>query len=239
MKALLGQSILILVLSSACFAFLSITTDLFDLRHSIEHFSLRLQTTGPPTEPISISGQPSDQKASEKRPPGPASTSQTKAPEPSEQKPAEEKPTAIQEVSQPASPSTPRPIVERGYDQLAVLGRETAGYGLYSYGVLTAPSPRSAAFLGEIFRSIPPTGDSAAVKAQVNIFYIPTRKDKVADLVGLVTASRDGQLKLAGRYSEAIYDYKMARAILNHLCNPPPNPMKGQAKAKCREAHIF
>jgi hypothetical protein len=133
----------------------------------------------------------------------------------------------VPEVKAPEVKPPQQTILATGYDQLRGLGREAAGYGLYSYGVLTSASPRSAVFLGELFKSIPSIN---AATAQLNIFYIPTKKEKVADLAALVEASRNDQAKLAVRYSEAMYDYKMARAILNHLCNPPAKAMTSLCK---------
>ena len=121
-------------------------------------------------------------------------------------------------------------MLERSYDQLKGLGREAPGYGLYSYGVLTVASPRSAAFLNELFKSIPSIGDARAAKSQLNIFYIPTKSGTVIDLAALVETSRGDQTKMAVRYSEAMYDYKMARAILNHLCSPPAKAMTSVCK---------
>jgi hypothetical protein len=117
-------------------------------------------------------------------------------------------------------------ILETGYGHLQGLGKEEAGYGLYSYAVLTSPSSRSAAFLGEIFKSIPPIEDTAASRAQLNIFYIPIKKEKMADFPDLLQSSGNEQTKLGAGYSEAFYDYQIARAILDHVCNPPTEAMK-------------
>lgn len=117
-------------------------------------------------------------------------------------------------------------ILETGYSQLQGLGKEEAGYGLYSYAVLTSASSRSATFLGEIFKSIPPIEDTAASRAQLNIFYVPIKTDKAADFADLVKASGNDQAKLGAGYSEALYDFKMAHAILNHVCNQPAKKMK-------------
>jgi hypothetical protein len=252
MKALVGQWVVVIILLCASFAFVSSAADWFDLRRAIEHLPLWRETTLASARPNSASARPQEQKPraplvghepAEQKPaeqkPGEQKSVEAKPPElqqTPEPKPAREMPIAIQEVSQPASSPEPRPILETGgdqrpgYDQLKGLGQETAGYGLYSYAILTAPSSRSAAFLSEILRSIPPIGDTAAGGVQLNIFYIPTKKDKVSDLTTLAAASRGGPLKLAARYSEAMYDYKMARAILNHLCYPPPKPMKDLCK---------
>ena len=254
MKELFSTSVLIILLSCASFAFLSSTTGWFDLRHSIERFHLWGQTTVTQAASNSVSEQLPEQKVSEKKPsekkvseqkvleqrtveptvPEPKVPEQKAAEQTSpeqkapEQKPIEVQPPVIREIS--AAPSSPPAISEAGYDQLRGLGWERRGYGLYSYGILAAPSPRSAAFLSELLRSTPQIGDAATTRTQLNIFYIPTKKDKVADLAALVTASHDSQMKLAARYSESMYDYKTARAILSHLCNPPANPMKSLCK---------
>jgi hypothetical protein len=123
------------------------------------------------------------------------------------------------------------PILETGYEQLTGLGDEAAGYGLYSYGILTHASPRSAAFLGEIFKSLPPIAETGgAARAQLNIFYIPTIKGGAGGLADLVKPSRDDLAKLAARYTKEMYDYSMAQAILRHVCNPPAKTIEGLCK---------
>jgi hypothetical protein len=121
-------------------------------------------------------------------------------------------------------------ILETGYSELQGLGREEKGYGLYSYAVLTSSTPRSAAFLGEIFKSIPPIEDTAASRAQLNIFYVPIKSDKAADFANLLKASGNDQTKLGGGYADALYDYQMARGILDHVCDPPAETMKELCK---------
>ena len=74
-------------------------------------------------------------------------------------------------------------ILATGYAQLADPGKEDAGYGLYSYAVLTSHSDQTSAFLGEIFKSIPPIEDTVAQQRTPSrsernwIFFIcPLRK---------------------------------------------------------------
>jgi hypothetical protein len=220
MKQFLGQAILVVILACASSALVGAMTGWIDLgnlttAHTRQSVSNAISATPlpeqKPSEPIPTIAGPVAAAAK------PSTIAQN---------------TPAQEVTAPVAKASQQAILETGYDQLSGLGKEAAGYGLYSYGVLTAASPRSAAFLGEIFKFIPSIDDNAAARGQVNIFYIPTKSGKVADLAALVEASRDDQTKMAGRYSEAMYDYKMAKAILNHVCNPPAKTMKGL----CREA---
>ncbi len=76
--------------------------------------------------------------------------------------------------------------IEIGYSQLPELGKEEAGYGLYSYAVLSSNSDRSAAFLAEVFKSIPSIQETAAKRAQLNIFYVPIKKEKSNDFADAV-----------------------------------------------------
>ena len=231
MKELFGQALLVVVLLCASVALVGSMTGWIDFRRLIENLPSPLTATHlQRSVSNSVSSQPTpDQKVQRPNP------SEPKAIEPAPAAvhvapPSVEQKAPVQEVL-PAEVQRPRQaILETGYDQLKGLGKEANGYGLYSYGVLTVASPRSAAFLAEIFKSIPSIGDAAAARAHLNIFYIPTKKDKVADLAALVEASRDDQTRMAVRYSEAMYDYKMARAILNHLCNPPPKPITSLCK---------
>jgi hypothetical protein len=233
MKELFGQAILVVILVCASAALVGGMTGWIDIRPFIASYS----PLPAPTRPQQSSSNsvpappPPEQKAPE---PKPVIRELTAAPNerpvaPAEPQTIELKP-AETGVRAPEVKPPQRAILETGYDQLRGLGREAAGYGLYSYGVLTAPSPRSAAFLSEIFRSMPSIGDANAARSQLNIFYIPTKKEKVADLPALVEGSRDDQMKFAVRYSEVMYDYKMARAILSHLCNPPTKAMTSLCK---------
>jgi acylphosphatase len=123
--------------------------------------------------------------------------------------------------------SKPR-ILDTGFSELQKLGKEESGYGLYSYAVLTSDSARSAAFLGEIFKAIPSVGDTGVPKrAQLNIFYIPIKADKSNAFTELsAKTSGDEKAKLGAEFTKSFYNFKMARAILNHVCNPPANNMK-------------
>jgi hypothetical protein len=228
MKELFGQAVLVIVLVFASIALVGGMTGWIDFQRLVESHPLPMTATRPQQSASTfVAAQPPpklkapeqktpEQKVPEPRPATPAPAAAPAAPQTVELKPPEP------EVKVPELKPPQQAISAPGYDQLRGLGREAAGYGLYSYGVLTTTSPRSAAFLSELFKSIPSIN---AATAQLNIFYIPTKKEKVADLAALVEASRSDQTKLAVRYSETMYDYKMARAILNHLCNPPAKAM--------------
>ena len=112
-------------------------------------------------------------------------------------------------------------ILETGYSHLAELGKEADGYGLYSYAILPSDSNRAARFLGEVFREIPSIGNTSAQPAQANIFYIPLRKDKEADFMAMLQRPGRDAVRLGAEYTKSFYDYRMARALLNHVCNPP------------------
>jgi hypothetical protein len=124
--------------------------------------------------------------------------------------------------SRPAPTASARPrILETGTSHLAELGKEVDGYGLYSYAILPSDSNRAALFLSEAFKEIPSIGDTSARPAQLNIFYIPLRKDKQADFAAMLRAPGRDAAKLGAEYTKSFYDYKMARALLDHVCNPP------------------
>jgi acylphosphatase len=132
-------------------------------------------------------------------------------------------------ISKPISKPTGKlRILDTGYSELQKLGKEEAGYGLYSYAVLTSDSARSAAFLGEIFKAIPSVGNTGVPKrAQLNIFYIPMKADKSNSFTPLsAKTSGEESTKLGAEFSKSFYNFKMARTILNHVCNPPANNMK-------------
>jgi hypothetical protein len=133
-------------------------------------------------------------------------------------------------------------ILETGYSQLSELAKEEPGYGLYSYAVITSDSNRSVTFLNEIFKSVPPINDTAAARAQLNIFYIPLKSDKAAEFAQSVKSSQNDTdpSKLGPAYTRSFYDYKMGRAILNHVCNPPADPIREICKGDLsRGPYIF
>jgi hypothetical protein len=121
----------------------------------------------------------------------------------------------------PPAPSVVR-ILDTGYERLRELGSEQKGYGLYSYILIPAASSASAALLHEIFKVIPHIRSTGALPSQLNILYIPFQNGKDADFVRAQAAS----LNLSITYLDAFYDYQMARAILNNLCNPPAAKME-------------
>jgi hypothetical protein len=141
---------------------------------------------------------------------------------------------AARDVGRSAEPRDGRQLLEKslprltilatGYSQLPEMGKEEPGYGLYSYAVLTANSNRSAALLKEIFESIPRIEDSAAQRMQLDIFYLPTRKDASAAFVDSVVSMSPPEL--GEKFASSFYDYRMAGAILNHICNPPAEPIR-------------
>jgi hypothetical protein len=132
-------------------------------------------------------------------------------------------PASVPTSSERAAPATaPRlRILETGYSHLSEFGKETPGYGLYSYAILPSGSDRTARFLTEVFREIPAIGDTSAKPSQLNIFYVPLRKDKEADFTAMLQTSGRDAAKLGAEYTKSFYDYRMARGLLNHICNPP------------------
>jgi hypothetical protein len=120
------------------------------------------------------------------------------------------------------STTSARPrILETGYSHLAELGKEADGYGLYSYVILPSDDNRASLFLSEVFKEIPSIGDTSAKPAQLNILYVPLRKDKEADFAAMLRAPNRDAAKLGAEYTKSFYDYKIARALLDHVCNPP------------------
>jgi hypothetical protein len=108
-------------------------------------------------------------------------------------------------------------ILDTGYERLREVGGEQKGYGLYSYVLIPAASPASAALLNEIFKVIPHIRSTGALPLQLNILHIPFQNGKDADFA----KARATSSTVGVTYLDAFYDYPMARAILNNLCNPP------------------
>jgi hypothetical protein len=125
------------------------------------------------------------------------------------------------------SKPTARPrILETGYSHLMEFGKEAEGYGLYSYAILPMYSERATQFLGELFRSVPSIKDTSARPDQLNIFYVPLLKEKEVEYSKLLESRGGDPTKLAAEYGQSFYDYRMARALLNHVCNPPDDSLR-------------
>ena len=117
-------------------------------------------------------------------------------------------------------------ILETGYSHLSELGREERGYGLYSYAILPSGSKRAEIFLAELFKKVYPIGQTAARLSQLNIFYVPLRRDREGDFAALLKTSGTNSEKIGAEYSRSFYDYRMAHALLDHICNPPAESVR-------------
>jgi hypothetical protein len=117
-------------------------------------------------------------------------------------------------------------ILETGYSHLSELGREERGYGLYSYAILPSGSKRAEIFLAELFKEVSPIGQTAARRSQLNIFYVPLRRDREGDFAALLQTSGTNSEKIGAEYSSSFYDYRMAHALLDHVCNPPAEEVR-------------
>ncbi len=125
------------------------------------------------------------------------------------------------------APGGGRPrILETGYSHLSELGKEEGGYGLYSYAILPSESHRAAIFLSRLFREIPSVGDTGARRSQLNIFYVPLKKDREGDFAALIQTSGANAEKMGADYSSSLYDYRIARALLDHVCNAPADSIR-------------
>src|SRR5262249_51239900 len=68
-----------------------------------------------------------------------------------------------------------------------------------------------------IFRVFPAVKSTEAARSQINVLYLPFRKQKQAEF----QKKREVDQQQAETYLKSFYDFELARAILNHLCNPP------------------
>jgi hypothetical protein len=132
-----------------------------------------------------------------------------------------DKAVRTQSGSVAAAPS-PRRILETGYARLDSVGAEKPGYGLYSYILITSYSNKSVKLLDEIFKVIPNIKNTAASPNQINILYIPFVKEKENEFS--IAAQSAGTL--GEKYAASFYNFQMARAILDHLCNPPADVLR-------------
>jgi hypothetical protein len=117
-------------------------------------------------------------------------------------------------------------ILETGYSHLSERGREERGYGLYSYAILPSATKRAETFLTRLFKEVPSIDQTAARRSQLNIFYVPLRKEREHDFAALLQTSGTNAEKIGAEYSRSFYDYRMARALLDHVCNPPAEKLR-------------
>ena len=128
----------------------------------------------------------------------------------------------------PASATAaPRPrILDTGYGQLTEIGGEVPDFGLSSYVILPRPSERATRLLTEIFTDVPAISDFAANPRQLNILYIPLRKESAARFHDLRRRLGRTPDRMAADYTATFYDYRMARALLHAVCNPPADSIR-------------
>lgn len=119
-----------------------------------------------------------------------------------------------------------RKILETVYSLLRKIGGEESGYGLYSYAILVNNNDRSAKFLTNVFSVIPSVEDNAAQQSQTNIFYIPTKNITAEESLKELVAMRNNFSAFSAAYARDFFDYKMSRALLNHLCDPPAEEIR-------------
>jgi hypothetical protein len=123
--------------------------------------------------------------------------------------------------SQKSASKGARPkITNTGYSHLVEAGTEVDGYGLYSYAILPSDSERAALFLNEVFKEFLSIGTFTQTRASLNILYVPLRKDKQAEFTAMLRAAGSAAT-LGAEYTKSFYDYGMAQALLNRVCNPP------------------
>ncbi len=126
----------------------------------------------------------------------------------------------------PASSGGRLRILETGYSHLSELGKEDEGYGLYSYAILPSESRRAEIFLSQLFKEIPSIYDTSARRSQLNIFYVPLKKDREREFATLIRTSAANFEKMGEEYSRSFYDYRIARALLDHVCNQPADNIR-------------
>jgi tetratricopeptide (TPR) repeat protein len=132
------------------------------------------------------------------------------------------------EAAPPEQPGHRRKILETGYSFLKDIGGEEPRYGLYSYAILVNASDRSAKFLNSVFgdtqNAIPPVEDTAAAPSQTNVLYIPLKRNKAKEWRKGRKLGKEASMRAV--YARNFYDYKMSRALLDHLCALPAEEIK-------------
>jgi hypothetical protein len=131
-------------------------------------------------------------------------------------------------------------ILATAYDRLSQLGGEEQGYSLYSYAIAPVKSSRVSVFLGEILRSIPPIEDTDTTRQHLNIFYVPFEQSQQDRFYAVRRDSGSDTKKFGEEYSQSFYNYKLARTILDRICNAPPSGMDGPCRSDLSDGpYIF
>lgn len=122
--------------------------------------------------------------------------------------------------------STPRPTAAEGhavpilnsvYGFLRRPGGEAAGYGLYSYALFPAPSPRADAFVAALFARTGWSGESRIAPLNLNLIYLPVH----ADLERRLGIARWNPDHPDPGFAAKAYDYPEARNLLAQICRQP------------------
>lgn len=111
-----------------------------------------------------------------------------------------------------------RPILRSAYDYLYRVATEKPGYGLYTYLLLPFSSARSERILIELFKTTSFVEISGVSYDRLNIIYLPTRPEKVASLIPLVS---DGSAPPGDLFLADYYNHTLARKLLAQVCNTP------------------
>jgi hypothetical protein len=125
-------------------------------------------------------------------------------------------------------------ILETGYSLLKDIGGEDPDYGLYSYAIMVNDSDRSAKFLSDVFS----VGETVARPSQTNVLYIPLKRNRAKEWSKGLKLGYEGTLHAA--FAKEFYDYKISRAILDHLCDSSAEEIRGVCEGDLsRGPYIF
>jgi hypothetical protein len=138
------------------------------------------------------------------------------------------------------SASPPLNILETGFSVFKNVGDEEPGYGLYSYAIVITDNDRSASFLSYVIGTIPELHKTASQRSKTNIFYIPLKNDKAEEFSKGVMFQEDQLTIPSVNYANNYYDYKIARTMLDNICDLPAKEIKRMCKGDLsRGPYIF
>lgn len=152
---------------------------------------------------------------------GPGSNSGQPVPSPTDSGGVQPKP----EKPPPASANGhgPPAVFDTVYAFLKDDETERAGYGLYSYALIMADSPRAKRFLAEVFRATPVAADDSKVESKrLNIMHLPVQgawNTAWRPKADALDASSE-QLLREG------YSYPFAQKLLSQLCAVPAESVR-------------
>jgi Sel1 repeat len=132
-------------------------------------------------------------------------------------------PQMVQPVEPPDPPKVAPLILANVYDYLYEPGIEPRHYGLFSYVLFPAYSPRAERFLDELFKTTSYAGGSLIEVESLNVIYLPRQVDQLLSLRARIA---EGSAPPAHAFVTQFYNYHLAQKLLAQICAMPADVIR-------------